>query len=62
EKLLLPVGGLLIAVFVAWAVHKATTRDELAKLSATGYSVWYALLRYVVPPAILIVLFMGLGG
>jgi len=60
EKLLLPIGGLLIAVFVGWAMSKEQSRDELSPMSSPGYAVWYNLLRYAVPPAILVVLYMGL--
>lgn len=62
EKLLLPVGGLLIAVFVGWAVKQEATRDELTTLGPATYAIWHTLLRYVVPPAILIVLVMGISG
>jgi NSS family neurotransmitter:Na+ symporter len=61
EKILLPVGGLLIAVFVGWAVKKEATRDELTVLGPTTYRIWHALIRFVVPPAILIVLVMGIS-
>jgi NSS family neurotransmitter:Na+ symporter len=62
EKLLLPIGGLLIAIFVGWAVKKEATRDELTILGPATYAIWHTLIRYVVPPAILIVLVMGLSG
>lgn len=62
EKLLLPLGGLLIAIFVGWAVSKEATRDELTVLGPSAYAVWRTLMRYVVPPAILIVMVMGIGG
>jgi len=62
EKLLLPVGGLLIAVFAGWFVKKEATRDELALPGPGTYEIWHALIRFVVPPAILIVLVMGLSG
>ena len=62
EKLLLPIGGLLIAIFIGWAVKKEATRDELTILGPTTYAIWHSLIRYVVPPAILIVLVMGLSG
>jgi NSS family neurotransmitter:Na+ symporter len=62
EKLLLPIGGLLIAVFVGWAMSKEQSRDELSPMSSAGWAVWYNLLRYAVPPAILVVLYMGLMG
>jgi len=62
EKLLLPIGGLLIAVFAGWAVTREASRDELPTLGPTAYAIWRALIRFVVPPAILIVLVMGISG
>ena len=47
-------------VFVGWAMSKEQSRDELSPMSSPGYAVWYNLLRYAVPPAILVVLYMGL--
>jgi NSS family neurotransmitter:Na+ symporter len=58
-KILLPLGGLLIAVFAGWIVTADATRDELGSLNRLGYSIWRFLIRYVVPPALLVILVMG---
>jgi NSS family neurotransmitter:Na+ symporter len=61
SNLLLPVGGILIAIFVGWHVSRSTT------LSAAGFDPprlgpsWLWLLRYMVPLAVLLVLFQSLG-
>jgi NSS family neurotransmitter:Na+ symporter len=59
-KILLPLGGLLIAVFAGWIVKKEATRDELTSLSAGSYGIWHFLIRFVVPPAVLVILIMGI--
>ena len=59
NQILLPVGGLLIAVFAGWVVKKEATRDELTTLNATAYEVWHFLIRFVVPPAVLVIFVMG---
>ena len=59
-KILLPLGGLLIAVFAGWIVKKEATRDELASLNARFYGIWHFLIRFVVPPAVLVILVMGI--
>jgi len=48
---LLPIGGLLIAVFVGWFLPNRTTRDELAtaKGPMAGYGAWKFVLRFVCP-------------
>jgi NSS family neurotransmitter:Na+ symporter len=58
-KILLPLGGLLIAVFAGWVVTADATRDELGLLNGFGHSIWRLLIRYVVPPALLVILVMG---
>lgn len=59
NQLLLPLGGLLIAVCAGWVMHRSSTRSELHLLSDSGYSVWRALVRYVSPPAVLIIFLVG---
>jgi NSS family neurotransmitter:Na+ symporter len=59
-QILLPVGGLLIAVFAGWVVKKEATRDELTSLNAVAYEVWHFLIRFVVPPAVLVIFVMGI--
>jgi NSS family neurotransmitter:Na+ symporter len=60
-KILLPLGGLLIAVFTGWVVDKHVTRDELTSLNAVAYEVWHFLIRFVVPPALAVIFIMGVG-
>ena len=62
NQILLPVGGLLLAIFAGWVVKKEFTRDELTTLNATSYEIWHFLIRYVVPPAVLIIFVMGISG
>ena len=49
------VGGLLIAVFTGWVMTKQATRDELTSLNAVTYEIWHFLIRFVVPPALLVI-------
>ena len=61
NQILLPLGGLLIAVFAAWFVHADSARAELALAKPWQFRVWRALTRYVAPPAVLLILVFGLG-
>jgi NSS family neurotransmitter:Na+ symporter len=59
DKITLPLGGLLIALFVGWFMKRELSLSELA----TGeqvFSIWQLLLRFVVVPAIAIILITGL--
>jgi NSS family neurotransmitter:Na+ symporter len=61
NQILLPIGGLLIAIFAGWIVRRDITQDEL-RTTNREYAIWYFLIRYVVPPAVLIIFVMGVFG
>ena len=58
NQIMLPVGGLLIAIFTGWVVKRSSSQDELRM--GNLFSAWYLLIRYLVPVAIVIVLLTGL--
>jgi len=60
SQITLPVGGLLIAVFVGWQVSRETLRAELADLPELTFNVWHLLIRYLLPVAITTILVTGL--
>ena len=59
DQVTLPVGGLLMAVFAGWIMHRSSTDDELA-LSPRVYVIWRFLIRYVAPVAVLFMLVLGI--
>lgn len=60
SNVLLPLGGLSVAVFTGWVVKSQYTREEL-QISDRFYSLWRFCVRYLAPVAIFIV-FMQLIG
>jgi NSS family neurotransmitter:Na+ symporter len=54
-NIMLPLGGLLIAVFAAWKMSRASTVDELAMGDGFFYGLWRFLVRYITPVAVIIV-------
>ncbi len=60
NQILLPLGGLLIAVFAGWAMKKEFSRDELTSLGGATYEIWHFLIRFVVPPALLVIIVSGI--
>lgn len=60
SKIMLPVGGLLMAVFAVWIMHAAHAQEELA-LKARGYRLWLFTTRWIAPAAIILV-FLNLFG
>lgn len=61
NQLLLPIGGLLIAVFVAWVMRREVVLDELGSRDGLGFRLWYGLIRYVVPVAVLVMFVLGVS-
>ena len=60
-NIMLPLGGLLVAGFTAWAMKESATRDELGLGDSPIYPIWRFTIRYVAPIAILIVFLAKLG-
>jgi NSS family neurotransmitter:Na+ symporter len=54
-NIMLPLGGLLIAIFAAWKMSRASTVDELAMGDGLFYKLWRFLVRYITPIAVMIV-------
>jgi NSS family neurotransmitter:Na+ symporter len=61
SNLLMPIGGVLIAVFVGWRMQRDAVRDELRIDNEVIFGTWRFLMRYVVPISIVVVLLKGLG-
>lgn len=60
SQLLLPLGALLVAVFVGWRMDRQLLQEELARESGLLFVVWRFVLRYVAAPAIIVVLVTNL--
>ena len=60
NQVMLPVGGLLIAVLVAWRLPLWITENELNFVDGCWFRLWSQLMRYVVAPAVFIILLSGL--
>lgn len=55
SNLMLPLGGLLIAVFAGWIMSPNIARKEMAMKHHGWYQVWHFLARYVAPVGIALV-------
>ena len=60
SQITLPVGGLLIAIFIGWKVNRSALHEELPDLPNTIFVTWHMLIHYLVPLAIAIILITGL--
>lgn len=60
-NIMLPLGGLAIAVFAAWLMSKQSTQEELQMDDSIAYRGWRFLVRYVTPVAVIIVFLNAVG-
>lgn len=60
SDIMLPLGGLAIAIFAGWKVRQNASREEL-NTSPVAYSIWLFCIRWFTPVAILAV-FLNLTG
>ncbi len=59
-NILLPLGGVLIALFAGWFMSRTSVEDEARLSSSLVFTVWRFMIRVVSPAAILLVLYNGL--
>ncbi len=55
NNILLPLGGMAVAIFAGWVLSRAVTANELAA-AGPAYGAWRLLVRYVSPVAVGVVL------
>jgi NSS family neurotransmitter:Na+ symporter len=56
-NIMMPLGGILVAVFAGWVIKREFSRDELYEGRDTiGFSVWLFLTRFVAPAILAFVL------
>jgi NSS family neurotransmitter:Na+ symporter len=60
-NILLPIGGFLTAVFVAWVLTKHATSEELGLGDRPAYRAWRITLRFIAPIAIVVIFLNAIG-
>jgi len=55
-NIMLPLGGLLICVFVGWVMDRAIVRKEVDIDHPTIYKAWFFLVRYISPVGVAVVM------
>jgi len=59
-NLMMPLGGLLLALFVGWRISPQTVADELGIQNPWFFKTWFWLLRWVVPISITVIFISNL--
>ena len=60
SNILLPLGGLLIAIFAAWVMSTNSSAEELG-LSETAYKAWQIAARYIAPAGVILIFLNAIG-
>ncbi len=58
-SILLPLCALLFSLFAGWRIPRAVYGEPVGWRAKIIFWVWYQLLRYIAPPALLLILIMG---
>jgi len=61
SNIMLPLGGLAMAIFVAWLMPRIVSKDELAMGDGAAFHLWLFLVKYVTPVAVIIVFLNAIG-
>jgi NSS family neurotransmitter:Na+ symporter len=59
-NIMLPLGGLFIAIFAAWVMREESTKAELATYPVI-YKIWRVLVRFIAPLAVIVVFLNAVG-
>ncbi|HET8711627.1 MAG TPA: sodium-dependent transporter, partial [Spongiibacteraceae bacterium] len=57
---MLPLCALAVAILVGWRMRAESIRDEMLTNRPRLFWLWRTVLRYIAPPAIALILLMGL--
>ena len=60
SNLLMPVGGILMAVIAGWIISKSSSREELQIREEWVYAIWRFLIRFVAPATVLAIFISNL--
>ncbi len=60
-NIMLPLGGLLIALFAGWQMKRHSCAEEMAMQQESAFNLWYFVIRYVSPIAVSIVFLNAIG-
>ena len=60
-NIMLPLGGVLIAIFAGWFMSREASRDELDMGESNAYGAWRFATRYIAPTLVSIVILKLIG-
>lgn len=60
-NIMLPMGGLLTAVFAAWIMKQSSSAEELGVGTGLAYRLWQLAARYLAPIGVMLVFLQAIG-
>lgn len=60
-SIMLPIGGMLIAIFAGWIMDQDSTEREFSYKNRNVYPVWQVMVRYV-SPFLVLMIFLNIAG
>lgn len=61
SNIMLPLGGLFIAIFVGWKLGYTRIRKEIDDINSFLFNLWMVILRFITPLAVIIVFLNSIG-
>ena len=61
SNVMLPVGGILIAIYAGWMVKRSVLEDQADMGNGWLFKSWLWLVRLLVPAAVFLILLHGFG-
>lgn len=61
-NIMLPLGGLLIAIFVGWRLGYTRVRKEVTGVNNGLFNVWFVVLRFITPIGVIVVFYESIKG
>ena len=52
NQILLPLGGMLIAIFVGWFMKESLIKDEIGQINLIVYKLWRFFVKFVAPTSV----------
>jgi NSS family neurotransmitter:Na+ symporter len=52
NQILLPLGGMLIAIFVGWFMKESLIKDELGSINKFLYLLWRFFVKFIAPVSV----------
>ena len=58
---MLPIGGLLVAIFAGWIMKRKIAKTQLKELNFIQFNLWYACIRVFTPLGVIAVILYSFG-